>query len=168
MTGIQKPSLIDLVIAAAGAALVIWLYLNGEVIEAAISGQMGREAIIAAIWNHVGWGVVSTPLVLAYAFLRLHAERTPYFQRDTLGRIGKIILWALVALLIFLVVTGPIVVWTYGSDLKVFDLFVIPTPTGKLPVVHDPLEVGHIWAAKASPWVAGLDLAAAIMARLRR
>lgn len=153
-------------VACAGAFLVFWLALNGLAIERAISGEAGREAIISAIWNHVGWGVVMTPLVLAYVFLRWRAEAAPYFQRDALGRIAKIVLWALAALLVFLIVTGPIVVWTYGSDLKVFDLFVIPTPTGKLPVIHDPLEIAHVWAAKTAPWLAGADAALVAVRRL--
>ena len=147
-----------LVVVVGGAALVIWLYLGGEAIEAAISGEAGREAIIAAIWSHVGWGVVATPALLAYVLLRWRAEATPYYHRDTLGRAGKIVFWAFAALLVFLIVTGPIVVWTYGSDLKVFDLFVIPTPMGKVPVIHDPLEAAHVFAAKAAPWLVAADV----------
>ncbi|WP_425411057.1 hypothetical protein [Hyphococcus sp.] len=160
----------SLLAAASGAALTIWLYLNGEAIGAAIAGEAGREAIIAAIWSHVGWGVVTAPLIMGYLVLRWRAARAAYAQRGALERFGKFVLWALAAVIIFLIVTGPIVVWTYGSDLKVFDLFVIPTPTGKVPVIHDPLELAHVWAAKAAPWLAGLDaaLCGAALLRARR
>lgn len=154
----RKQLLPPLAVSFAGAALVIWLYFGGEAIETAILAQAGREAIIAAIWDHVGWGVVMTPLLLVYIFLRISHLRVKDSSTLFVDKASSFICWLLTAVLVFLVVTGPIIVWTYGSDLKVFNWFVVPTPTGKLPIIHDPLEAAHILAAKAAPWLAGLDV----------
>ncbi len=163
-----KSDWITPLVALAAAALVIGLYLGGEAIEAAIAGEAGREAIIAAIWNHVGWGVVTAPLIGAYVVWRLMNDKISFARSSATERASKISLWVLSALLVFLVVSGPIVVWTYGSDLKVFDWFVVPTLSGKVPVVHDPLEAAHVFAASFAPWVAGAELVLFAAARMMR
>jgi cytochrome b561 len=148
------PRLASATIFVAGSALIVWLFMTGAAIERAISGEAGREAIIAAIWSHVGWGVVAAPLLIAYGGWRLSCFAP---HKDGLGRLQLYLLWALAALIAFLIVSGPIVVWTHGSALKVFGWFAIASPTGKLPAIHDPLEIAHLWAGRAAPWLVAAE-----------
>ena len=150
------PAYAQAALIAAGSALVVWLYVTGAAIEAAISGDAGREAIIAAIWSHVGWGVVAAPLLAAYVAWRLTAAAPP---ADGLHRLRRYVFWALAAVVAFLILSGPVVVWTYGSALKVFGWFAIASPTGKLPAIHDPLETAHLWAGRAAPSLAAAEAA---------
>ena len=160
--------IVPVLVAVAAAALVGWLYIGGEVIEVAISGKAGREAIIAAIWGHVGRGVATAPLIIAYVAWRLMSDKSSFAQSAMLARAAKIALWALCAVLVFLVVTGPIVVWTNGSDMKVFDWFVIPTFMEKVSAIHDPLESAHGVVAGITPWVVAVDFLLLVAVSLRR
>ena len=83
-------------------------------------------------------------------------------------KFGIALLLALVAAVIFLIVTGPITVWTYGSALKVFDWFAIPSPTGKAPALHSFVEQAHVYVARVTPWLAGAELALFAFSNVQR
>ena len=131
-----------LVVLALGIVVIGWLFWTGHMIGA----QNERAALIAAIWRHVGYGVVTTPLLLGYFWFRTRQN-----SDAQLGWIPRTAYWGLFACISFLVITGPVVVWTYGSDLKVFDWFVIPNPLGGKSALHDRLEAAHVVVAKAIP-----------------
>ena len=139
--GFRRPRLVLVLI---GALVAAWSYWTGH----KIGLQTERADLIAAIWRHVGYGVVLAPLLLVYLLLRVRM----YIRSRAQGP-AKYLFWNLVAASLFLIVTGPIVVWTYGSDLKVFDWFVIPTPWERVPSIHDPLELAHKYVALAFPWL---------------
>ncbi len=139
-------------------AACAWLFLTGEAIHA----QSERAALIAAIWRHVGYGAILTPLLIGAPLTFFWSAR---------GRPGGnaflhiAALWAMrvvMAAVIVLAVTGPLVVWTHGSDLKVFDWFVIANPIGKREAIHAALESGHGALAEALPWISGLTAAIAL------
>ena len=134
-----------------GVIGVGWLFWTGY----DIGLQAERKQLIAAIWRHVGYGVVMSPFLAAYVWFRLTR-----FRREKSGRFSNVVLMVLSACLMFLLVSGPIVVWTYGSDLKVFSWFVLPNPIGELPAIHDPLEYAHAVVAKAIPILLALDFRA--------
>lgn len=149
----QKSSgLVKLALVAVGLALIVWLYFNG----AAIDVTAERSILIAAIWNHVGWGMVATPALVAYAAWRLFTVTAPATRIEHLSRI---LVWGLAAMIIFLVVTGPVTVWTYGRALKVFDWFAIPSPTGNMPGLHSLAENAHVQVAHFAPWLACAEAA---------
>lgn len=158
----QKSSgLVKLALVAVGLALIVWLYFNG----AAIDVTAERSVLIAAIWNHVGWGMVATPALVAYAAWRLFTVTAPATRIEHLSRI---LVWALAAMIIFLVVTGPVTVWTYGRALKVFDWFAIPSPTGNMPGLHSLAENAHVQVAHFAPWLAGVEAALFAWVKLRK
>ncbi len=137
-----------------GAVLMIWLYATGDQIHSAPS----REELIAAIWRHVGYGVVTAPLLLGYVLWRLRSDQSTFLKGPFPERAGKFALFALVVGVTFLIVTGPLVVWTHGSPLKVFDWFVIANPIGAQAVLHENLETAHGFVARLTPWWVGIDL----------
>ena len=141
----------SLAVFIAGLGGLIWLYLNG----AAIDPDAGREAMIAAIWNHVGWGAVTAPVLLVYIGWRLFAGSSA--SATIADKVSIAVLAALAAAVVFLVVTGPITVWTYGTGLKVFDWFSIPSPTGKAPALHSFVEQAHVFVAHCIPWLVGAE-----------
>lgn len=153
---------LSLMLFLAGLAALFWAFMTGT----AIDPEKGRDAMIAAIWNHVGWGVLAAPTLLLYMGWRLFAGTSP--RATVMEKIGVALLLALAAALVFLIVTGPITVWTYGSALKVFDWFAIPSPTGKAPDLHSFVEQAHVYVARATPWLAGAELALFAVARVQR
>ena len=86
-----------------------------------------------------------------------------------LDRAGAAAFYAVAAVVLFLLISGPIVVRTYGVPLKVFDWFVLANPFGERELLHDRLEEAHVLLARAAPWLiaAGLVLFA-LLERNRR
>lgn len=125
----------------------------------AIDPSAERSVFIAAIWNHVGAGVVMAPAVLGWAAWRGYVLRRDRGPARLAGGL-------LVAAALFLVITGPLVVWSFGPPLTVFDWFAVPNPIGKRPVFHDAVEAAHGLVAHALPVLVLLDVALA--ARRRR
>ena len=148
----RAPSALMLIGLAVGAGIVGWLFLTGQDIAAAEE----REILIAAIWRHVGYGVVLTPLLFAYVVWRLLA---PGFK-PAANRVSLLTGWLLSLAILYLAITGPVTVWTYGISLKVFDWFAIPNVIGKMPELHSIVENSHIFVARAAPWLFSLDAAA--------
>lgn len=145
-----------------GLGLLVWLYLGGG----AIDPSKGREAMIAAIWSHVGWGVVTAPWLLGYVGWRLFAGASA--RATLLDKVNIAVLIALAAAVLFLIVTGPITVWTYGTGLKVFDWFSIPSPTGKAPALHSAVEQAHVFVAHGVPWLVGAEAGLFVLGRVNR
>ena len=48
-----------------------------------------------------------------------------------------------------MLVSGPLMVWTNGYPWTFFGLFAIPSPTGKMPGLHDFLEPVHVYTSRA-------------------
>lgn len=106
----------------------------------AIHQNTERDSLIAAIWWHVGVGVMATlPMMIygvfwlfGYSF-RLAAHRVflPWLFKST------ILLFALLTL------TGVMTVWTRGSSLKVFDWLSVSSPFDKMPQAYELMETVH-------------------------
>lgn len=119
-----------------------WLVYTG----AEVSAAPDRDALIAAIWRHIGYGAVLTPLFCAYLIWRVFDYRRAPAQNV----FGAAIFWSMIGILTFLLLSGPVIVWTFGFPVRVFDWFEIPNPIGKLPALHDPLEQAHVIAGYAA------------------
>jgi cytochrome b561 len=113
----------------------------------------------------VGWGVVAAPALAAYAVWRLFTAAAPATRTEHLSRL---LLWALAAVIVFLVVSGPVTVWTYGRALKVFGWFAIPSPTGNMPGLHSLAENAHVQVSHVAPWLAGVEAAVFAWVKLRK
>jgi len=159
MTGTQTRLVIwpSLLVIVGAIALFAWQYWTAfEISEAS-----DRAGLIAAIWHHVGVSAVTIPGSLAYIVWRWRAFRSGSWLTRISGCLAM-------GVLIFLVVTGPLVVWTYGSDLKIFDWVAIPNPTGKMPTLHDWLEPAHARVAVLALFVVPIDAGLRLYSAFRR
>lgn len=136
----------------AGLGAAVWLHVTGT----AIHNMPTREGLIAALWRHVGYGVVLAPVFAVYLAWRFIALNGAPLKARTL--LTQASFYAAAAALIFLTLSGPIIVWTYGAPLRVFDWFVIANPIGSRPFVYEALEVAHVAVARVTPWLVAIDL----------
>ncbi len=159
MTAMQARLVIwpSLLVFVGAIALFAWQYWTAfEISEAS-----DRSSLIAAIWHHVGVSTVMIPVSLAYIVWRWRALGPGSWPIRMSGAVAT-------GALIFLVVTGPFVVWTYGSDLKIFDWVSIPNPTGKMPTLHDWLEPAHARIADLALFIVPLDAGLRLFSAFRR
>lgn len=143
-----------------GMIMAAWLIFTGAEIRLAD----GREALIAAIWHHIGYGAVLTPLFCFYLIWRVF----DYRRAPTKAALESALFWFMIFILTFLLLSGPVVVWTYGFPVRVFGWFEIPNPIGKLPALHDPLEQAHVIAGYAAAVVMIADFLAVVRRRVSR
>lgn len=67
----------------------------------------------------------------------------PVPQPRAMARLTRVAHAALLFSIVLLLVTGPLMVWTLGRPIAVFDWFAIASPLGKLPALHEALEGVH-------------------------
>lgn len=93
---------------------------------------------------HVALAALSF-LLLAFRVVWRFAVRSPdaVSQPRVTTRVTRATHGLLLFSIVFLLVTGPLMVWTLGRPIAVFDWFAIPSPLGKLPVLHEALEGVH-------------------------
>ncbi|MHA7872029.1 MAG: hypothetical protein ACX939_06755 [Hyphococcus sp.] len=154
---IGLPGVVGLLV---GAAAIIWLFLTGQ----DIANATERSDLIAAIWRHVGHGTVLAPLLLLYLLWRV--ARTGFRLGEQPFMVASC--WLACAAVLYLIATGPFVVWTYGVPMKVFDWFAIPSPIGKMPNLHTALENSHIIVAKTAPFLVAIDAVIVFFSRRRQ
>lgn len=145
------PRIVSVLMVLFGLSIIGWVYLTGHAIDTGAE----RSVLIAAIWRHVGHGVVFAPLLIVYLLWRFAGPKT-FSEKVFVVSASR---WLLGLALTFLIITGPIVVWSYGIPLKVFDWFAVPNIIGKMPQLHSQMEAAHIQVAKATPWLAAVDAA---------
>jgi cytochrome b561 len=68
----------------------------------------------------------------------------------------------LLALLVMLI-SGPLMVWTAGLPIAAFDLFSIPSPTGKIEWLHEGFEETH----EETAWVIIVALSLHVLGTLK-
>ncbi|MEO1135844.1 MAG: hypothetical protein AAFW68_04420 [Pseudomonadota bacterium] len=136
-----------------------WLIYTGA--EIAMASE--REVLIAAIWRHIGYGAVLAPLFVCYLVWRI----ADYRRCPAQSLVGAVLFWSMIGVLAFLLLSGPVVVWTFGFPVRVFDWFEIPNPIGKLPALHDPLEQAHVVIGYAAALIILADFLAFMRRRLR-
>ncbi|GAB5379722.1 MAG: hypothetical protein Alis3KO_06130 [Aliiglaciecola sp.] len=113
---------------------ILWVFWTGSIIHK----QPDRTQLIAAIWDHVGFAVVWLLPVLTYVlFLKTRQSK------GSLSQVVKVLdnlFWLTLGVLF---VTGFFTVWARGSDIKVFDWFIIPSPVERMQTLYETLEASH-------------------------
>ena len=49
----------------------------------------------------------------------------------------------LLACIVIMIISGPLMIWSGGHAIRVFDLFSLPSPVGKIKDLHEILETAH-------------------------
>lgn len=125
---------------------VVALYLLGEQMEEAPD----RAAKLVAQNLHVSVGVLLFTFLAArllWSFSQTHPES---LERNRWLRMAGVAVHLLFLLMILLLlVTGPMAVWSAARPVQVFDLFAIPSPfSARIDWLHEAAEWVHGAASK--------------------
>jgi len=120
---------------------VIALYLLGERMEEAAD----RAEKIAAQQLHVSVGM----LLLSFLIARLlwsasQPSPTPLERNRWLRILARSVQGVFLLMIVVLIVTGPLAIWSTGRPLQVFELFAIPSPfPARIDWLHEACEEVH-------------------------
>lgn len=124
---------------------VFALYLLGERMEEAPS----RAAKLAAQDLHVSVAALLFTFLVARLLWSASQPAPVALERNRLfARLAKAVQALFLLMILVLLVTGPLAIWSAGRDLQVFDLFAIPSPIGPSPALHEAAEEVHGAATK--------------------
>lgn len=126
------------------AVLIIYLLYLGS----SIAGLEG-DARALAVRRHVAVAVASYALLvgrIAWRVWRGHPGPTAE-QRGWAFTLGKYTHYLMLIALTVQIVTGPLMQWSYGRDIEVFDWFVIPSPIESSFGLAATLHTAHDTAA---------------------
>lgn len=127
------------------AAGVIALYLLGERMEEASAGA----AKAAAMNLHISVGVLLFTFLAARLLWSASQPAPDMLDQNRLFRAAARIVQVLfLVMILVLLVSGPLAVWSTGRGLAVFDWFVLPSPMGRAPQLHELAEGIHGAATK--------------------
>ena len=125
---------------------VVALYLLGERMEEAPD----RAAKVAAQGLHVSVGVLLLTFLVARLLWSASQPHPQSLERNRWLRLAGTAVHILFLLMILvLVVTGPLAVWSTGRPIQVFDLFSLPSPfPARIDWLHELGEDVHGAATK--------------------
>ena len=125
---------------------VVALYLLGERMEEAPD----RAAKLAAQGLHVSVGVLLFTFLAARLLWSASQPHPQSLERNPwLRRAGVAVHLLFLAMILLLLVTGPLAVWSTGRPIQVFDLFAIPSPfAARVDWLHEAAEWVHGAATK--------------------
>lgn len=141
----------------AGCVLVLWFIADSASIletRQQQSEQIGLHISIAAS---------------AYLFLCIRIGwrmKQGHPKIDNQGPIDHFIAksahYLLLLAMVLLLLTGPVMVWSGGGEIKVFDWFTIPSPFGLMPILHDLSERVHGFSGLAIILITAVHAAGAL------
>jgi cytochrome b561 len=96
--------------------------------------------------------IAMTAYVLLWArviwrFKQRHPDATPE-QRGVFYQIGKYTHYVILAAVAAMLLSGPLMVWSRGEPIYVFDWFTIPGPYGANMDLYMLLHSIHIWGSR--------------------
>ncbi|HSC16354.1 MAG TPA: cytochrome b/b6 domain-containing protein [Gammaproteobacteria bacterium] len=90
----------------------------------------------ALLWARIIW-----------RFKQRHPDATPE-QKGVFYEIGKYTHYVILAAVAAMLVSGPLMVWSRGEPIYVFDWFTIPGPYGMNMDLHTFLHGIHVWGSR--------------------
>jgi cytochrome b561 len=96
--------------------------------------------------------IAMTAYVLLWArilwrFKQGHPDATPE-QRGAFYQIGKYTHYVILAAIAVMLISGPLMVWSRGEPIYVFDWLTIPGPYGMNMDLYTLLHSTHIWGSR--------------------
>lgn len=108
------------------------------------------ENVFAPRSLHVSVGVITLVFVVARIVWRVSQGTQPDANTSrALNIAAALVQWGLLAALVVLMMTGPLLTWGMGQPLRIFDWLTIPSPLPPLPQWHGALEQTHTLATYA-------------------
>lgn len=128
------------------AIAVVTLYLLGERLEEAAS----RAEELTAMRTHVSVGVLLIAFLAARLLWSVSQPAPRGLGRSAALRItARVVQGLFLAMIAILIISGPLVIWSTGSPIKVFDWFAIPSPFPvRIDWLHEAGELIHKAASK--------------------
>ncbi|MBS0362934.1 MAG: cytochrome b [Proteobacteria bacterium] len=122
------------------------LYFLGDRLEDAPD----RAARSEALNLHVSVGVLLFTFLAARLFWTAAQTKPVSLERTTILQVAARVVQGLFLLMILLlIVTGPLAIWSAGRPIAVFDLFALPSPfAAPVPAMEEAVEWVHGAAAK--------------------
>lgn len=68
---------------------------------------------------------------------------TPVKQSRPLQITAKAVHHLLLTGIMIMIISGPLLIWSKGYPVRLFDILAIPSPIGKMETLHEFLEVTH-------------------------
>jgi cytochrome b561 len=108
---------------------------------------------------HIAIGAIACLLLLFRVFWRLRSTSPLALpQKPALKLFSKVVHVLLLAGIAALAITGPLIIWSTGRAIPIFDLASIPSPFPAFKSLHGPLEEVHGFIANAMLYLIGLHL----------
>lgn len=142
-------------------ALVLFLFVSGKAMEdLSPFTDAGRAQRIL----HASVGMLA--IVFVVGRLAWRWWQGPLAGKDagprSLAFLSAFVQWALLAVLLALIVTGPLLIWADGRPIQVFDWFALASPLPRIEWLHEALEEVHGIAANALVPLVGLHVLGAL------
>jgi cytochrome b561 len=126
----------------------------------------GREFIAANIFNpralHISIGVIAIVFIVGRIIWRMTQGSPPKGNESPLLNVVAVaVQWGLLLALLVLAVSGPMLAWSAGQPIRVFDWFAIPSP-GIPFAIRRTVQIVHSLAANALVPLVGLHILGAL------
>jgi cytochrome b561 len=125
--------------------LVLVLWFVGSTIQTEAGAELQRTLRL-----HTSIAIVSYVFLWArvvWRFRQGHPGPLPK-QGRTFFLIGKYAHFVLLAAIAVMLVSGPLMVWSGGSGIYVFNWFVIPSPIPMNLALLDAMHTMHVWCSR--------------------
>ena len=97
---------------------------------------------------HIGIGATAFLFIAFRVIWRLMSTTPALLPQDrNLQRLARAVHHLLLLGISIMIISGPLMVWTAGYPISIFDVVVIPTPFDKMETVHEILEEVHVITA---------------------
>jgi cytochrome b561 len=127
-------------------------------------GDMPRGAA-KAYWRslHIAIGTIAIVFLLFRVWWRMRSTSPLALpQKPVLQTLSKVVHTVLLAGIVVMVVSGPLIQWLAGRPFGIFDLVTFPSPFAKSDIWRNRIEVLHGWTAWVLIYAIGLHLLAVI------
>ncbi len=112
---------------------------------------------------HISFGGLVFVYLLFRVLWRLFSRSPePVPQTHQLQLATQVVHWLLLLSVLVMAISGPLLVWTRGSEINVFSWFAWPSPIGEMPQLHEWMETIHAIAAKVLLAAIGIHILAVI------
>ena len=141
------------------AALVVFLYVSGEMFDGLPRGEEARA--LRALHNSVG-AMASVFFVGRFVWRLMQGTPQKSAQSAWLNVLALIVQWGLLMAILGAVVTGFGAIWSGGRAVDVFGLLSIPSPMAANGTLHRAMEEVHEFCTHIMLPLAALHVLGAI------